>query len=131
MMGIKLFQDPVADTLDACNSLFPDLGDIRIDFAFAPTRGPNKKWGWTEFDNDGNLVAIGFNVRCPYQHAPEIIAHEVAHVVAERDKPAGEDDHGPTWERYFTMINEAYIATVMNRQDGEILEETEVEDAKD
>jgi hypothetical protein len=105
---IRLFHDPVADTIAACNQLFPDLGNIQIVFEIAPTRGINKRWGWTEFDDDGNLLCVGVNVRCPYQFVPEIVAHEIAHVVAHKEAPATEDDHGPTWERYFSLIFDTY-----------------------
>lgn len=49
----------------ACNELFPNLGEIQIGFAIMPTRGKNRMYGACEFDDDGNLLAVTVNARCP------------------------------------------------------------------
>lgn len=112
---ISLFHDPIAGVLDACNEMFPGIDDIKIEFAVMSTRGKNRMYGATEFDAEGNLLAVTINARCPLFAVPEIIAHEIAHVVVhqmpERDK--SEDDHGPTWDAVFGAILRTYTENMM------------------
>jgi Zn-dependent peptidase ImmA (M78 family) len=67
-----------------------------------PCIGKEDACGFTFFEPDQNpIIMIDSNIPC--QHSVEIIAHEVAHVVA--GVKAG---HGKKWEAEFERIFQAY-----------------------
>lgn len=115
MIGYDI--DPFHIILDAVNDLFPGV-DAGISFQtpdqfqelydrLAPIKGkkvPGKDLcGFCVWDADGKTPLIVVNQNIPCFAAVEIIAHEVAHLVA-----GPEAEHGKEWEKVFKKIRKHY-----------------------
>lgn len=80
--------------------LVPDLRDENGDLAY----------GLTIFPDDGSNPVICISAEAPISAAPELLAHELAHVATPGD------DHGPAWkaaeEAIFQKYNEILEAMI-------------------
>jgi hypothetical protein len=95
-MPIQMTFDPVRVVIEACESLYPHI-DCELEWV-SDLHEQHSAFGVTEFDETPARVSIDVNT--PMIHVIEILAHELAHVVAGFD--AG---HGPEWERAFAAIH--------------------------
>jgi hypothetical protein len=63
-----------------------------------------KPFGQTFFPDDGSEPLVNVYLHTPFEHAPEIFAHELAHVAVGPGK-----GHGIEWERAFEAIRQEYF----------------------
>lgn len=77
--------------------------DIKADMQWNPKlKTKRKEYGATTFPVEG-IPLIDLNPELPICYAVEILAHELAHVIAGQE--AG---HGGEWEMVFDEINKRY-----------------------
>lgn len=120
--------NPIDIIMDVCNKMFPDLPKLKIDFIPSEEmneivqleKEKNKELvedenelsneqemvyaGFTMFSEDGRKpLFIYVNGGVPIEHTVEIIAHEVAHVIAGVDA-----DHGEKFQTVFDEIYQKY-----------------------
>ena len=69
-----------------------------------------KKYGMTFFPDNGSDPIIQLDCNLSVKDAVEVLAHELAHVIAGIDK-----NHGKEWEDIFSEIHELYT-TEFNRE---------------
>ncbi len=98
---ITLINDPIAEIIAIVERLYPDTeADIQI---VSEQETP----GEVVFPEDETTPLISVYGRIPYEAVLEIIAHELAHVVAGYGNE--EDEHGPLWEAVFDGIHREYM----------------------
>ncbi len=101
------FDDPMQDIVQAAQVVSRRNGQaIHADIEYDPSVRRFLFWGavgYTHFPNDGSTPQIRLSPHIPMKHLLEILAHELAHVIAGPD--AG---HGDVWERAFSEIHEEY-----------------------
>ena len=105
-MGINVRFNPFDLIIEITKELWPDL-DCDIYFADVGEFDGDKAYGVTCF-NDSGTAEIAINPRTPIEGAVEILAHELAHVVAGEAVEA----HGEEWQSAFELINEKYNCVV-------------------
>lgn len=98
MNRFRVVFDPFQLVLDVAHDLFPKF---RADIYFGAES--DKGYGSTDFP-EGKVPNITISAEVPYGAAPEILAHEIAHVVA--GIKAG---HGKKWDDVFTKIQREYV----------------------
>jgi len=98
----RLVFDPFNLILDVAHDLFPDF---KADIFFGADQ-TNKELGCTNFD--GKKPHITISASCPLGAAPEILAHEISHVVA-----GIEAGHGKKWSRVFSRIQREYMRRLL------------------
>ena len=107
----KFVNNPFDVIMYVINKLYPffeaDIIMLEVEDFLELTNGENG-WGVTSFI-DGKKPLITFRADLPCFAFMEIVAHEVAHVIAGVD--AG---HGKLWEQEFEKINKEYIKVVEN-----------------
>lgn len=103
--GLRLRFNPVNLVLTACSNLYGDLlTNVAIDLIDSPLRGKNKVAGFTQFPAiPGQPIIVAINCKLPFMSVPEIIAHEIAHVIL-----GAEENHGKVWELVFNDITAEY-----------------------
>lgn len=110
---IKIFCDPLNQTIQAINELYPDL---ETQIQYNPDIDTNECVGYTIFpckedmETEGNIKipVIEISPVIPYMAVVEVLSHEVAHVVVG-DLPEGEDEHGEKWKTVMDKIEKKYI----------------------
>lgn len=113
-MTTPFSNDPSAIVAIAFRELYPDtkyhaqLVPELEDEDNAPV------YGLTLFPDDGSEPIICISAVAPISAEPELLAHELAHVVAGID--AG---HGPTWEAAFEEIYQKYNKIIENMETEE------------
>ena len=70
--------------------------------AFAEIYPGTEMVGCTTFPDDGTLPLIEVAGHIPAEAVPEILAHELAHIVTVGD------EHGPEWKKAFEAIYSKY-----------------------
>jgi Zn-dependent peptidase ImmA (M78 family) len=95
------FYNPLQDIIDCAEKIAPNIECI-VQFDPTMGEGENKApYGETCFDEENTIISINGNI--PISISLEILAHELAHVIA------GEaDEHGDKWESAFQAILEEY-----------------------
>ena len=101
---IKIFCDPLAQTIQAINELYPDLEAL---IQYDPDIDVDEYKGSTSFPEDGSTPIIDISPIIPYMAVVEILSHEIAHVVVGR-LPEGEDEHGEKWQAVMDKIENRY-----------------------
>jgi hypothetical protein len=110
---LAIYNDPFIGLFRAIENIYPEVKcRILVDPDIkAPFRLFGKRiWGicgYTFFPDDGSTPEIRVSAHIPYVRVVEIIAHEVAHVIA--GTKAG---HGDGWRKVFDAIREEYIRSV-------------------
>lgn len=78
---------------------------MKVDIYFGEQETDGvEKLGVTIFSDDGSPPIIEVNPFIPLAHIAEIIAHELAHVIAGLE--AG---HGEEWDREFQKISDLFF----------------------
>jgi len=96
-----VFYNPLQSIIDAAIKVSPDI-DCIIQFDPRMGNGENAPpYGETAFDTDATIVSINGNI--PISVSLEILAHELAHVIARENA-----DHGDKWEATFQGILNEY-----------------------
>lgn len=75
------------------------------DPSLQPDEASKPVYGVTVFNDDGKVLVF-VDAMISVNNAVEILAHELAHVVAGFEE--GKDDHGPEWEAAFESIKQEY-----------------------
>jgi len=100
-------QEIFSPIIKAFKELYPDNYNVKVEFDEQIKR---RKflffkfgcWGYTEFPESSETpVIIRLSVWLPIIHTCEILAHELAHVVAGL-----EASHGEKWEQEFSKIHQ-------------------------
>jgi hypothetical protein len=96
--------DPFAMVVQVVHDLYPEaIAVVRWCNGLHEQHGA---WGCTEFDvPNGPLISL--DVAMPVLGAVEVLAHELAHVVA-----GPEAEHGAEWESAFAAIHREYCRRV-------------------
>lgn len=98
------FRDPVRAVLRAWGKLW---GDVPVVVEYDPSLRRRLFWGgWgvTIFPDDGSTPVVRLSTELRVRHVPEILAHELAHVVA-----GPEAGHGRLWEAAFEDLRREYL----------------------
>lgn len=103
-MGVKLLFDPFGLVLEVFNELYPQH-ECEVIFG---SRMPEATFGYTDFAQSPPWIIVGFDI--PMAGVVEVLAHELAHVVAGL-----EADHGPEWEAAFNAIHNRYTELFSER----------------
>lgn len=90
--------DLIGIVIKATKNLYGDL-DCRIKYVEKLDEGH----GAAFFPDDGSQAQVYISAQLPLIGAVEVMAHELAHVVAGKD-----EDHGPKWQEAFNQINGEY-----------------------
>jgi hypothetical protein len=101
---ITLEFDPISLVIEAANHLYPEA-EAKIVWTTDLDGGDgSEEWyGVTVFPDDGSTPTIVINLETPMEGVAEVIAHEIAHIVA--GEPAG---HGKVWDEAFEAIQNEY-----------------------
>lgn len=84
--------------------LFNDTGcpvNVTVEFV-SGLHAQEGRWGLTNFSDDGK-AEIHIDGDCPVAGAVDVLAHELAHVIAGFD--AG---HGKAWEQAYSALHRRY-----------------------
>lgn len=102
---MKIKNNPIETVLEACRNLYKN---IDVDIWFSPDMNDEEgsPAGYTLFPKDGSKPIIYVNAEIPFSAVPEIIAHEIAHVVIGKREVV--DEHDDKWEEVFQSIFEEY-----------------------
>jgi len=92
------FYNPMNQIIEAAEILYPE---IQCFVQFDPALG-SFPFGVTIFGDDGSIV-ISISPRITITQSLEILAHELAHVIA-----GAEENHGERWEEVFANIQKKY-----------------------
>jgi hypothetical protein len=102
-VAIVFLNNPFDIILQATNELYPGINvDIQFDDRMKFFRlGPIifGHCGETIFPFDNSLPLINMSTNIPFRRMPEILAHELAHVVVGYD-----EGHGDKWKDVFDKI---------------------------
>lgn len=99
--------NPIGIIVDIFNQKYPDK-EVSINLV-QELYEKTKAYGETFWPDDGSKPIISIDVSTPFIGFIEVLAHELAHVVAGHD--AG---HGKKWDDEFTMINEEFNKRITN-----------------
>lgn len=110
-MASPLMNDPTAIVALAFRELYPRL---RYYAQYVPSLEDNDgqtAYGLTIFPDDGSTPVVCISAEAPVSAAPELLAHELAHIVAGETA-----EHGPEWkaaeEAIFQKYNEIFDAKI-------------------
>ena len=95
---IKWTNTPLDDVIKCAEKVY---GQISCTIEIVPIE-EEKTYGCTTFCDDGEIV-VTLNAAIPYMYLLEILAHELAHVIAGKGH-----DHDETWEKIFDNIHKEY-----------------------
>ena len=105
-MKNPFLNDPFAMVWQAFQNLYRDKNcDVYWDPNLQPDEAGKSVYGVTVFNDDGKVLVF-VDAMISVNNAVEILAHELAHVVAGFEE--GKDDHGPAWETAFESIKQEY-----------------------
>ena len=98
-----LMNDPSAIVARAFAELYPGI-DYHAQFVpdLCDESG-NRAFGLTIFPDDGSAPIVCISAEAPISAAPELLAHELAHVATPEDK-----DHGEAWQTAEKAIGDKY-----------------------
>lgn len=106
-MRLGILNNAIGLVIETCESMFPEVKDAVIFFTGPEEAGAA---GYTTKNEKGEWI-IGINDEIPYSAVPEIIAHEVAHVVKESRNLSQnpQDEHNEEWEKLFEDIQVEFM----------------------
>ncbi|HEX2959096.1 MAG TPA: hypothetical protein VHO70_19830 [Chitinispirillaceae bacterium] len=99
---IKIINDAYELLFEVVKKMY---GNINAEVQFAPIEG--EEAGCTSFPDDGGVPLITVNACIPFIATIEIIAHEIAHIIA-----GVENEHNEKWEKVFSDIHEQYYQAI-------------------
>ena len=99
---MRIINDPFNTLYEVIDELYPDL-DCDVQYSEELNIDGNT-YGVAIFPQDGSKPLIELDPNQSVLDVLEVIAHEVAHVIAGL-----EADHGEKWEREFTKIHEKFL----------------------
>lgn len=102
-MASPYMNDPSAIVARAFAELYPG---IDYHAQFVPDlcdESNNRAFGLTIFPDDGSAPIVCISAEAPISAAPELLAHELAHVATPEDR-----DHGEAWKAAEKAIGDKY-----------------------
>ena len=119
-MASPVLNDPPAIVARAFRELYPRTEYIAQLVPDLRDESGAAVYGETLFPSDGSTPVVSISAEAPISAAPELLAHELAHVVAGED--AG---HGPKWkaaeEAIFQRYNEILEAMIPDEAAGAVV----------
>lgn len=122
-MKLEIINNAVELVIRVCEGMFLEMKNATIFFTGPEEAGAA---GFTTKNEKGEWI-IGINDEIPYNAVPEIIAHEVAHVVKESRHPSEtpKDEHNEEWEKLFEdiqveFLKQAEVLTQRIKEEGRI-----------
>lgn len=102
-MASPYMNDPSAIVARAFAELYPGI-DYHAQFVpdLCDESG-NRAFGLTIFPDDGSTPIVCISAEAPISAAPELLAHELAHVATPEDR-----DHGEAWKAAEKAIGDKY-----------------------
>lgn len=101
---MQFVNDPFARVFVAFEELYPGVECVVSWTESLTDEKGEPVYGLTTFPDDGGVPWVVISADLSVYDAIEILAHELAHVVAGHD--AG---HGEAWETAFSAIHEKYL----------------------
>ena len=117
-----IINDPFSPLFEAFGCFYKDADKIEVylvmpdEFDLYGDDG-EPVLGFTLFPDDGGLPVIYVSAVLPFNNVVEVVAHEMAHVIAGQD-----EEHNEEWEQAFADIHLLY---------GEIYEKRMTDRLKD
>lgn len=102
-MASPFMNDPAAIVALAFRELYPDAAYYAQLVPTLVDEDGNKAFGLTIYPDDGSDPVVCISAEAPISAAPELLAHELAHVATPEDK-----DHGPAWKAAEEAIGNKY-----------------------
>lgn len=100
--------DPLPVVIKAVEILYPGTyAEILYDTNL--NEYGDDSWAYTIFPDDDSPCQIIISAKVPLENAPELLAHELAHVIVGPDE---NDPHGEVWEDTFCNINDKYTEII-------------------
>ena len=114
-MASPFMNDPAAIVALAFRELYPGAEYYAQLVPVLRDDDGNKAFGLTIYPDDGSTPIVCISAEAPISAAPELLAHELAHVATPEDK-----DHGPAWKAAEEAIGNKYdeILSGMIPDDG-------------
>lgn len=110
---MNIINNPIEMLQKVMDEHYPDL-KVDIYFGEQETNGVDKL-GVTIFPDDGSQPVIEVNPYIPLAHITEIVAHELAHVIA-----GVEAEHGEAWETEFENISTLFFGEFQKRAEAHV-----------
>ena len=109
---ITYINNPFDTVIEAVKELYPET---KAEIQFNPNI-KFKKFLWfkfghcgeTIFPDDNSIPLINISTNIPFMHMPEILGHELAHVIVGK-----ENEHNEVWQKVFHEIQEKFTEIVM------------------
>jgi hypothetical protein len=98
---IRVVFDPFKLVIEVAHDLYPGI-QAKVFFS---AQANKKEYGSTSFGDPVPVILI--SAHTPLFVAPEILAHEIAHVVA-----GIKVKHGKKWEKAFAAIHREYVKRI-------------------
>lgn len=110
---MNIINNPIDMLLEVMDEHYPQV-KADIYFGEQETDGIDRL-GVTIFPDDGGRPVIEVNPHIPLAHVAEIIAHELAHVIA-----GIEAGHGEKWEAEFENISTLFFGEFQKRAEANV-----------
>lgn len=102
-MASPYMNDPSAIVARAFAELYPGI-DYHAQFVpDLRDEAGNRAFGLTIFPDDGSTPIVCISAEAPISAAPELLAHELAHIATPEDR-----DHGEAWQTANRAIGDKY-----------------------
>lgn len=95
-MASPFINDPTAIVARAFSELYPGVEYVAQYVPDLRDETNGTAYGLTIFPDDGSTPIVCISAEAPISAAPELLAHELAHVATPEDREAARDDHGGT-----------------------------------
>lgn len=108
---MKIVNNPIDLLLSGFEKEYPDAAKKINKIAFGEV---DEGFAMTVFDDDGgaNIIlspTIKDGAEITFLIATELLAHELAHIIA-----GAEAEHGEVWEKHFDRLYELYMIEAVN-----------------
>lgn len=102
-MASPFINDPTAIVARAFSELYPGVEYVAQYVPDLRDETNGTAYGLTIFPDDGSTPIVCISAEAPISAAPELLAHELAHVATPEDK-----DHGEAWQTAEKAIGDKY-----------------------
>lgn len=102
-MASPFVNDPPAIVARAFAELYPGIDYYAQLVPDLHDEAGNRAFGLTIFPDDGSTPIVCISAEAPISAAPELLAHELAHVATPEDR-----DHGEAWQTANRAIGDKY-----------------------